>query len=252
MKNPIEIFSDRVQNYLAYRPGYKPAILDVLREEYSFTIDDVIADMGSGTGLLSELFLKNGNIVFGIEPNAEMRTAGEQRLKAFSRFVSVNGRAEATTLGQDSIDFVTVGQAFHWFNQAQTKQEFARILKPTGWVVAVYNMVRTDAPFLLACEQFYATYLADKDAEAEEVDIYTPFFGKGNYAKREVSGVCQKLDLTGLIGRVLSRANTPQEKSPLYEKMLNALETIFDEYQQDGKVEMSYATEVVCGQLPKP
>jgi len=173
-------------------------------------------------------------------------------LKDFARFVSVEGRAEATTLEQGSIDFVIVGQAFHWFNPASTKQEFARILKPKGWVVVVYNLVRTDTPFLMACQQFYATYLADKSAETKEADLYTPFFGKGNFVKMEVAGGCQNLDLTGLIGRVLSRANTPKETSSRYEKMLLALETIFEEHQQGGKVEMSYTTEVVYGQLSKP
>lgn len=252
MKDPVEIFSDRVQNYLAYRPGYTPDMLDALREKCCFDNEAVIADIGSGTGLLSELFLQNGNFVFGIEPNAEMRTAGAQRLKDFARFVSVEGRAEATTLEQGSIDFVIVGQAFHWFNPAPTKQEFARILKPKGWVVVVYNLVRTDTPFLMACQQFYATYLAGKGAETKEADLYTPFFGKGNFVKMEVAGVCQNLDLTGLIGRVLSRANASKETSSRYEKMLLALETIFEEHQQGGKVEMSYTTEVVYGQLPKP
>jgi ubiquinone/menaquinone biosynthesis C-methylase UbiE len=228
MKNPKEIFSDRVQNYLAYRPGYTSVLLDVLRAECSFRNESVIADIGSGTGLLTELFLKNGNAVFGVEPNIKMRKSGENRLKAFPRFVSVAGSAEATTLERQSVDFVTAGQAFHWFDPAQTKQECMRILKPKAWVVVVYNVLRTDTPFLAAYQQFYDTYLVNPNVEGEEIDNYAPFFGKGNFTQKQIEGVSQKFDLTGLIGRVLSRANTPEETSPRYVQMIDELETLFE------------------------
>jgi len=251
MRDSTEIFSDRVQNYLAYRPSYSPVILDVLRAECLFNGESVIADIGSGTGLLSELFLNNGNFVFGIEPNLEMRNACENRLKAFSRFVSLAGRAEGTTLEDDSVDFVIAGQAFHWFNLEQTKQEFMRILKPKGWVIVVYNVARTDTPFQLACQQFRVTYLEEKGSETEETDIYSPFFGKGNFTEKRLEGVRQKFDMTGFAGRVLSSANAPEETTHRYTQMMDAIGTIFEQYQQDEKVEISYATEVVFGRLSK-
>ena len=133
MRNPVGRFSTRVDNYVKYRPDYPPAIIEHLRDECGLHTDSSIADVGSGTGKLSELFLKNGNRVYGVEPNREMREAGERLLSGYERFKSVDGSAEATTLAAASVDFVTAGQAFHWFDHAAARREFARILKPGGY-----------------------------------------------------------------------------------------------------------------------
>ncbi len=132
-----ERFSNRVENYVKYRPGYPAALLDLLRDECGLRADEscVIADVGSGTGFLAEMFLKQGNRVFGVEPNADMRKAGEEYLQGFRNFVSVAGSAEATTLADGSVNFVTAGQAFHWFEPAATRRELSRVLTPGGWVV---------------------------------------------------------------------------------------------------------------------
>src|SRR5690349_16869253 len=132
MRDPIGRFSDRVENYVKARPGYPPAILPFLVAECGLTPESVIADIGSGTGLLAELWLKHGNRVFGVEPNAAMRAAGERRLADYPRFTSVAATAEATTLPAGSVDFVTAGQAFHWFDGPAAAREFARILRPAG------------------------------------------------------------------------------------------------------------------------
>src|SRR6266480_5260535 len=132
LADPKQRFSNRVADYRRYRPGYPPAVLDLLRIECGLRADHIIADMGSGTGLLSQLFLKNGHRVFGVEPNRQMREAGEEFLHRFEEFTSVPGSAEATTLGDASIDFVTAAQAFHWFERQAARREFRRILKPGG------------------------------------------------------------------------------------------------------------------------
>src|SRR5216110_1873941 len=123
-------FSNRVADYVRYRPGYPPATLDLLRAECGLRPGNVIADIGSGTGLLSKLFLKNGNRVYGVEPNKEMREAGEEYLASYEGFSSIEGSAESTTLGDSTIDFVTAGQAFHWFEPNAARSEFARSLSP--------------------------------------------------------------------------------------------------------------------------
>src|SRR5256884_7956858 len=104
-------FSNRVTDYVRYRPGYPSVMLDLLRAECGLRPGHVIADIGSGTGLLSELFLKSGNRVYGVEPNAEMRQAGEEYLASYDRFSSLGGSAESTTLGDSSIEFITARQA---------------------------------------------------------------------------------------------------------------------------------------------
>ena len=136
MLKPTERFSTRVENYVKYRPGYPPAVLDLLKAECGLTPASVIADIGSGTGILTRLFLGNGNHVFGVEPNQAMREAGEQLLADFGGFVSVAATAEETTLPDRSADFVTAGQAFHWFNLARTRPEFARDLE-AGWLACL-------------------------------------------------------------------------------------------------------------------
>src|SRR5215469_10414253 len=136
-RDPTRRFSSRVDNYIRYRPGYPGEIIELLKKECGLTRASVVADIGSGTGKLTELFLANGNEVFGIEPNKEMRDAGERLLAGFSNFTSIEAAAEETILPGVSVDFISAGQAFHWFDRKRCRAEFARILKPEGWVVLI-------------------------------------------------------------------------------------------------------------------
>ena len=145
-------FSTRVADYVRYRPGYPHEALTLLKSECGLSSGQVIADIGSGTGFLSELFLKNGNRVYGIEPNKEMREAGEEYLAAYDSFGSIDASAEATTLEDATVDFVTVGQAFHWFDVVPTRREFSRILKPESWVVVMWNDREMNSAFATAYE----------------------------------------------------------------------------------------------------
>ena len=155
-------FSDRVADYVRYRPGYPLALIDLLRAECGLRPDHVIADVGSGTGLLSRLFLDNGNRVFGVEPNEEMRQAGEEYLAAYDQFSSVSGSSEATALPEASVDFITAAQAFHWFEPVTTRREFLRILKPHGWVIVIWNDRRiSETAFGRAYEDLLIRYGTD-------------------------------------------------------------------------------------------
>src|SRR5258707_968999 len=124
MLAPTQRFSSRVENYARHRPGYSAAVIELLRRECGLNADSVVADIGSGTGKLTELLLGTGCAVFGVEPNPEMREAGERLLKSFLRFTSVAAPAEATTLAPRSVDLITAGQAFHWFDRPRTRIEF--------------------------------------------------------------------------------------------------------------------------------
>src|ERR1043166_8754763 len=111
MTQATERFSNRVENYIRFRPRYPQAVIEVLRANCRLTDGDAIADIGSGTGILAEMFLRNGNLVYGVEPNRRMREAGERLLRGYERFKSINATAEETTLPSMSVDFVTAGQA---------------------------------------------------------------------------------------------------------------------------------------------
>jgi SAM-dependent methyltransferase len=254
MKNPTQRFSTRVENYIKYRPDYPPAILDTLKVACGLTSSSVIADIGSGTGNLARLFLENGNRVIGVEPNREMREAGQQLLQAYPHFTGINGTAEATTLETQMVDFVTVGQALHWFKLDQARAEFIRILKPSGWVVLVWNARRTGStPFLRDYEQLLLTYGTDYEMVGHmklAEDPVTSFFKTSSCTLVSFENY-QYFDFEGLKGRLLSSSYTPEPGHPNYEPLLTELETIFHKYQVNGKVIVEYDTQLYYSQLTK-
>ena len=251
MSDPTKRFSNRVGNYIKYRPDYSGAIIDLLTEECGLTQQSIIADIGSGTGILSELFLKNGNRVFGIEPNAPMRGAGEKLLERYSKFISINGAAEATTLSDHSVDFVVAGQSFHWFDQKLTRDEFSRILKPSGWVALVWNERRIDStPLLRAYEQMLLKFGTDyQEVRHERVyqDVES-FFSPREFKLRTFDNR-QCFDFQGVKGRLLSSSYVPAPGHEDFEAMLEELRNIFEEYQKAGEVVFEYDTRVYFGQL---
>jgi SAM-dependent methyltransferase len=245
-------FSNRVTDYLRYRPHYPEGVLDFLRVHSGLSSVHTIADIGSGTGFLSELFLKNGNPVFGVEPNQEMREAGEEYLAAYSRFTSINGSAEATTLADSAADFVTVGQAFHWFKPAPTRREFARILRPDGWVAIAFNDGTQSATgFAVSYEdllvRFGTDYTRVKDSYPQMKDIRA-FFGHEKFVTRELPN-SQDFDLESLRGRLRSSSYVPTEGDPNFALMMAALDELFAAHEHDGHVLMELSTWLYLGQL---
>ena len=245
-------FSNRVADYIRYRPSYPSTVRDVLRSECGLKSGHVIADIGSGTGFLSELFLKNGNRVFGVEPNEAMRQAGEEYLASYDGFASVEGSAESTTLDDASVDFVTTGQAFHWFDQNAARSEFTRILKPDGWVVVIWNERLTDTTaFLRGYEallrKFGTDYATVKESYPSEQHM-RDFFGAGHYQSRMVPNF-QEFDFDGLAGRLRSSSFIPAADAPNYAPMMEELQRIFAEYNQTDRVRMEYSTHIYFGRL---
>jgi SAM-dependent methyltransferase len=245
-------FSSRVADYVRYRPGYPAALLDLLERECGLNPRQAIADVGSGTGLLSKIFLDRGNRVIGVEPNPEMRAAGDEFLSGYSAFSSVGGSSEATTLPSASIDLVTAGQAFHWFEPEATRAEFSRILRPGGWVVVVWNDRRiAETAFGRAYEELLVRYGSDyarvKEAYPEARDMER-FYGLGNFERRELDNF-QEFDLEGLRGRLQSSSYAPREGHPNHEPMMAALGELFSASEKSGRVRMDYATQIYFGRL---
>ena len=250
--DPTERFSTRVDDYVRYRPTYPREVLDILRDETGLKVPARIADIGSGTGISAELFLADGHIVYGVEPNAAMRTAGERCLAKYPQFHSVEGTCEATSLDDRSVDYVVAAQAFHWFDPIVTRQEFVRILKPNGWCVLLWNTRCADATtFLREYEALLQTFGTDYcQVRHENVDsqVLERFFG-GGYQKRSLYHA-QVLDFAGLQGRLASSSYAPGPDDPRHRPMMDELQRLFNAHSQDGVVRMEYETELYFGRLP--
>jgi SAM-dependent methyltransferase len=244
-------FSDRVENYVRYRPGYPSEALRFLQQECGLAPDHRVADIASGTGIWTRVLLQNGNSVFGVEPNAEMRQAGERLLESFPSFTSVAGTAEESTLPDQSADFVTAAQAAHWFDRKRSRQEFVRILKPAGGLALLWNERVTDStPFLRDYEQLLLTYGTDyADVRHERTtDAVNEFFDPAPFQAR-VFELRQEFDYTGIEGRLLSSSYAPGPDHPQYQPMLRELRHIFDAHAVAGRSAFDYKTRVYFGQL---
>jgi SAM-dependent methyltransferase len=250
--DPKQRFSNRVEDYVRYRPGYPVGILDVLRDECGLTPESVVVDVGSGTGLLTQLFLENGNVVYGVEPNAAMRGAGEQFLEKYRHFSSVAATAEATTLPDASADFIVAGQAFHWFDAKLVRAEFLRVLKPDGWVAIIWNERKKNAT---ALQRDYEALLQNHSTDYTQVASKYPewgrmeeFFGKERPRHRTFENE-QRFDFAGLRGRLLSSSYSSPVGDPRHEPMLAELRRLFDMHQEKGCVRFEYEAHIYYGRL---
>ena len=256
MEDPRSRFSDRAENYAKYRPGYPKEVLEFLEERCALRSGSTIADVGSGTGALSALFVEGGHRVFGVEPNREMREAAEGFLGDHPLFESVDGAAEDTTLADGSVDLVAVANALHWVERDAAKAEFSRVLGSGGRVAVVWSMSREGGtPFLEAHTELVLTHRTGGGAGgAGDVHGMTGAFfdgGSGGHRGYETASFphFQALDFEGLKGLVLSSSTMPAPGRPGSEEMLRGLEGIFRAHESGGEVVMEYEVSVYCGRL---
>jgi SAM-dependent methyltransferase len=246
MKNTVERFSNRVANYVKYRPGYPPELLKLFNREMGLTKDSVIADIGSGTGLSTRPFLENGNTVYGVEPNEAMREAAEEYLKEFPNFVSHDGTAEHTNLADASVDFVTAAQAFHWFEPDAARNEFVRILRPGGYIVLIWNERQLDTTeFLRDYEKLLLKYATDYGrVRHENIDEEKlGYFFQAGYERATYSNE-QVFDLEGLRGRLLSSSYMPAENDPSFPALEKDLSGVFAKHAENGRIKIFYDTNI--------
>lgn len=249
MSDSTTRFSNRVENYVKYRPGYPEEIIDYLQSDFNLSPNKLIADIGAGTGISATLFLKGGYAVKGVEPNEAMREKAVELLSGYDKFTAINGTAEHTTLSENSIDVIVCGQAFHWFNNDAAKAEFKRILKQDGVVVLIWNERLATYDF----ERDYDKLITRNGKDYVSVDhrnIDTEsienFFETGIVRLKSFANK-QVFDFDGLKGRLLSSSYMPAENEAGYDKMLSELKDLFQQYQQDNLIQINYETKVyVC------
>ncbi len=242
-QDPTTRFSDRVDAYIKYRPGYPDGLIASLHDLIGLEKGSVVADIGSGTGISSEIFLRHGMTVYGVEPNAAMRRGAEEYLAGFEDFHSINAQAEETALPDQSVDLIAAGQAFHWFDREAAKEEWRRILKPQGHVILFWNSRRTHGtPFLEAYEemllQFGTDYRQVNHQNISDEEIVRFFHPNVVQTLRLYNE--QLLDPDGLRGRLESSSYIPRPGHPDYMPMVGRLSEIFAEFQQENTVRIEY------------
>ncbi|HZZ18474.1 MAG TPA: class I SAM-dependent methyltransferase [Opitutaceae bacterium] len=251
--DPLKRFSDRVGDYVKYRPSYPAPLMEFLQASAGLGPQATVADVGSGTGIFTGLLLGTGARVIAVEPNDAMREAAEYAFRDRPGFQSMKGTAEATGLADASVSLITCAQAFHWFRPDETRAEFRRILRPSALCALVWNTSVADkSDFALGYEKVKMEHGTDFKQVRHEVmpkeSRADGFFGRGNW-KRHVFENHQLLDLEGLKGRLLSSSYAPQKGRPGHLPMITALEDLFVRTQRDGFVRMDYVTELFLGRL---
>jgi SAM-dependent methyltransferase len=250
--DPAGRFSGRVADYARCRPGYPAGVADVLARARGLVPAWVVADVGSGTGKLSEVFLARGNTVWGVEPNAEMRREAERVFAAEPRFVSVDGRAEATGLADGSADIAVAGQAFHWFDPGRARVEFHRILRGRRPCALVWNTRLTGGTGLAAAYEAFLRehsrdYLEIEARQAASESALAGFFSEGRYA-REALPNSQVLDREGFRGRYRSCSYALAPGDPGFDEAMRKLDALFDAQSGGGTVTIEYETAVYHGE----
>jgi len=251
MLNSTERFSSRVENYIKYRPSYPPAVLELLSVRCGLAASSAVADIGSGTGILTELLLETGAEVFAVEPNREMRAAAERLLNDYGRFRSVPGTAEATTLPNACVDLITASQAFHWFDVQKSRSELARVLRPRGWVALIWNERPLEAVPLLdeydaLLRRHAPEYDRVRDMRADESKMREFFGRRPEFA---VFPNRQSFDYAGFEGRLMSSSYAPENGDPQHEPMIAGLRSLFERHNRAGKVLFPYRTLVYFGRM---
>ena len=252
MHDSSERFSDRVANYIKYRPSYPQQVIDTIVAQCQPGHQASVADIGSGTGIFSKLLLAADLRVFAVEPNQNMRAAAEHLLSAQTNFISVNGQSESTNLADTSIDIITAAQAFHWFDSEATKREFSRILIPGGHLALVWNQRRLEQPFQREYEAMLRKYATDYNSvnhmniADEDLDkfIYPAKFTRFEFENS------QRLDLPGFLGRMQSSSYTPKIGTVEFKVLMKAAEDLFNRYESSGEIGFEYTTRLYIAQFP--
>jgi len=252
ISDPTKRFSDRVDNYVKYRPGYPDKVIEYLQNECGLSGGSVIADVGSGTGIFTSLLLAKGYKVYAVEPNADMQSAAVQQLGSNKNFIPVDGSAEATMLTEKSVDLIVCAQAFHWFNNEKTKAEFKRILKDNGHAALIWNnRIAGVDDFSIAYENALKLDSIDYNKvnhrNINDID-FKAFFKDGVYNEVKFPNV-QVFDEAGFLGRAFSSSYVPAEGTEAGENFRLLLKAMFARYNENGKVMFHYQTEVYLGKV---
>lgn len=251
-RDPKSRFSDRVADYIRYRPSYPEALIDFLEMEGDLQEGDRIADVGAGTGKLTELLLKRDRTTYAIEPNQEMRAAAYSLLSKYPNFQTLNGSAESIPLLDGEIRLLTIAQAFHWVDAKKFRQEAKRCLADGGQAAIIWNSRRNDLPFMRDYQQMLIEMVPEYELtreKSDDLEKIRTFFGHDQYI-RKVFPYRQTFDWEGLQGRLMSASYCPKPSEPGHIPLMTKLRSLFDGYEKNGQITFVYDTVVYLGAIP--
>lgn len=242
-------FDGKAAVYAKARPGYANELVRLLSDN-GVGKDSFVADIGSGTGIFSKVLLELGCNVYGIEPNEDMRRESEKLLAHFTTFDPVNGAAENTTLRDRSVDFITVAQAFHWFDIEKFKMECQRIIKDNGKVILIWNSRIMESPLVKENEQIFQRFCPD----------FKGFSGGIGYMDESIQNFFNNFTVNRFpnylsfakakfIERNLSASYSLKENDAQYDLYLTELNNLFDKYAVDGMLLVPNETIVYIGEV---
>lgn len=239
--------------YAKFRPNYPQIFIDYLYNNVGITDKSVIADIGSGTGIMTKQLLERGSKVYAVEPNDDMRKIAENNLEEFNKYISVKGTAENTTLLDESIDFITVAQAFHWFDRQTFKIECKRILKADGKVILVWNSRDEKSKIVAENDKINSRYCPNFKGFSGGMrgaitnGEFSGFFIE-NYETKTFENPLA-FDKQGFIGRNLSSSYALKTDDKEYNDYVGALEVLFEKYSKDGIMIMPNFTKCYIGNV---
>lgn len=245
----VDAFSNKVADYAAARPRYPGALFERLRAGRALFPAAQIADIAAGTGLFTGQLLYRGYAVTAIEPNAAMCAAADATLAKYRKYRSIAAPAEATTLGDASVDLITAAQAFHWFDVEAVRREWLRVLKPAGRVVLVWNTRPLTDPLQRALDDLLSEFGGSKQAaldREQDLSKVPAFFAEASLECFELDHT-QQLDRDGLVSLALSRSAMPDRGTPDGDRAVRVLSQLFDRHARGGRVDLPYRTKAFLG-----
>ncbi len=245
-------FTGKADVYVQYRPGYPKEYISYLISHNNLTSEKTVADIGSGTGILTRQLLEKKLKVIAVEPNDDMRTAAEQALKNYPDFISMNGTAENTGIKDNSVDLITVAQAFHWFDKIKFKLECMRILKPDSTVALVWNSRDLSSELMAEnaaiCRKLCPSFKGFSGGMKETSEIYRQFFRDGKYESDTFQNDLE-YDLDSFVGRNLSASYAPKNADPNYKEFVEAIAELFKKYSKDNRIILPNTTRSYMGKV---
>jgi SAM-dependent methyltransferase len=249
---PTDKFSGKADVYSKSRPSYPNEYIDYLLSVNSLNETSRVADIGSGTGILTRQLLERGISVIAVEPNDDMRTKAEQDLQEFDQFISMKGTAEETSLQDKRIDLVIAAQAFHWFDQDKFKLECQRILKQEAMVALVWNSRDFSSPLIKENAEIFKKYCPNfygfSGGIGEREEVFNQFFRNGEFEFKSFPNDLV-LDFEGFLGRNLSASYSLKESEKEFEFFVDSITNLFEKYSQHGKLVMPNYTRSYLGNV---